>query len=463
MKGVVSNKSVLAFLRFRSKWVIRFLCFAFVFSIGQFAITKPAEAACACGPGQCFLGDCISALNDLITTHITDLLIPTLAEFIQDLLAFEQWMIFVMMHTEFVPAMAAMTTQMNAVAMHQMLILGAFFDAEIQMETELLFQQLRIQAHKDYHPSDEMCAFGTVVRSLAATETKAQFNRAALAQHSLARQVGVLGMASAGSSQQDQESRWRQFITTYCDTDDNWLGPGTGLTLACDHDGTPGGPSGGTVANRINRDIDYARLIEDPRTLEVDFTNSGLVDDEEDVIALASNLYGHDTLARDISYGVMQREAAQDLYLALRSIAAKRAVAQDSFNAIVGMKAEGTAAVGQTREYLAAILKGLMPLGTSDEDIYSIMGENPSYYAQLEILAKKIYQDTDFYANLYDKPANVSRKLVSMKAIELMLDRAIYESQLRREMAVSVTLSSKLRSSFREAKGEGVTGSGSDD
>jgi hypothetical protein len=91
------------------------------------------------------------------------------------------------------------------------------------------------------------------------------------------------------------------------------------------------------------------------------------------------------------------------------------------------------------------------------------MGENPSYYAQLEILAKKIYQDTDFYANLYDKPANVSRKLVSMKAIELMLDRAIYESQLRREMAVSVTLSSKLRSSFREAKGEGVTGSGSDD
>ena len=41
-------------------------------------------------------------------------------------------------------------------------------------------------------------------------------------------------------------------------------------------------------------------------------------------------------------------------------------------------------------------------------------------------------------------PANVKRKGVALKAIELMLDRAIYESQLRQEMAMSVLLSAKL-------------------
>ncbi|MCB1532128.1 MAG: hypothetical protein KDJ35_04575, partial [Alphaproteobacteria bacterium] len=65
--------------------------------------------------------------------------------------------------------------------------------------------------------------------------------------------------------------------------------------------------------------------------------------------------------------------------------------------------------------------------------------------------AKTIYQNPDFYANLYDKPANVARKGVALKAIELMLDRAIYESQLRREMATSVLLSTKLRGEVEAA------------
>lgn len=464
MKGAVSQKSFFALsrLRFRRAFCLT-LFFAF-FAAGMLSFHKSSEAAaCACGPGECALMDCIAALTDLINIHVTDLLGSTLSEFKDDLIAFQDWMIETMLNKEFVPALAMMTTQMNAVAMQQMMIVGTFFDAEIQMDTDLLFQQLRIQAHKDYHPSDEMCAFGTVVRSLAATEAKGHFNRVALSQYAFARQVGSGDMSSAQSRQQDQEGRWRQFITTYCDTNDNWLGPGTGLTLACDHDGAPGGNSGGADPARINRDIDYQRLIEEPRTIKFDLTNTTTIPEEEDIIALSGNLYGHDVISRDIARSRLQKEEGQSLFLALRSIAAKRAVAQDSYNAIVGMKSEGNAVEGNAREYLAAILKELMPTDTSDEDIYAAMGENPSYYAQLEILAKRIYQNTDFYAALYDKPTNVNRKLVAMKAIELMLDRAIFESQLRREMAVSVMLSSKLRAGFHAAKGAGVTGTGSDD
>ena len=44
----------------------------------------------------------------------------------------------------------------------------------------------------------------------------------------------------------------------------------------------------------------------------------------------------------------------------------------------------------------------------------------------------------------------MKRKGAALKAIELMLDRAIYESQLRQEMAMSVLLATRLQKSVEE-------------
>jgi hypothetical protein len=136
----------------------------------------------------------------------------------------------------------------------------------------------------------------------------------------------------------------------------------------------------------------------------------------------------------------------------MRSIAAKRSVAQHSFNEIAGLKVAGTPETGKlnpskstTAKYLGEVLKNL---GVPDSEVTVMIGEQPSYYAQLEILAKRLYQSPDFYSNLYDKPANVARKGAALQAIELMVDRESYESQLRREMILSVLLSSRLNSEF---------------
>jgi hypothetical protein len=84
-------------------------------------------------------------------------------------------------------------------------------------------------------------------------------------------------------------------------------------------------------------------------------------------------------------------------------------------------------------------------MGLDPESPYiSESSADASYYAILEILAKKIYQNPTFFAELYDTPANVTRKSAAMDAIELMLDRAIYESQLRREMAISALLATRI-------------------
>ncbi len=486
MVNTLNNK--LQNLRFAAVYALFFfaLCFAGV------VLTPPSAQACC---WACAQDDCDNA-GDFIDDAHTDIRNRVAVEFDADLAAFEDWMIEVMFDEHFVPALGAMATQMGSVAMYYTSMIGMFFDAQIQMDTQRLFRKLQFEAHKDYRPSESFCYFGTNVRSLAASESIGQFNSLSLSRISLDRQLGAFGVVGAKKGYKgDYKARWGQFVKTYCDIgDNNYSGAGTGLTYACDHDGPNGNSDmGAENNNRINRDIDYTRLVDEPRTIDLDFSNDTLntenpfkitePGDEEDIIALSKNLYGHKVLSRNIAGTLMKSNNAQKLFLALRSIAAKRGVAQASFNAIIGMKSSGTTHMDeldliiyratstpstrllkQTRRYMAAIMHQLLP---SDPDgfganIFDLIGYSPSYYSQLEVLAKRIYQNPDFYANLYDTPANVSRKKVAMRAIELMVDRAIYESQLRREMNVSVLLSSKLRAAHRLADKGLATSKGSE-
>ena len=337
----------------------------------------------------------------------------------------------------FIPSLRNITQQLSSVAVYQVMTIGMMMDAKHQLETQRLFQVLQAEAHKDYQPSEDFCWFGTNVRSLASSEQAAQHNAAALNARQMERHLGTIGTAGAAGRNKDKASRWKQFTQRYCDPQDNGWRQGV-ENAGLSHEKICG--AGAADNHQANIDIDYTRLIEEPRSLDVDFSNADLAEDERDVMALGNNLYGHDVLSR-----VVDPETSPDVYMALRSVAAKRSVAESSYNAIVGMKSSGATEEASTRQFLAAVLT---ELGLPDDEALDILGARPSYYAQLEVLAKKIYQNPDFYANLYDKPANVARKSVALKAIELMLDRAIYESELRQEIATSVLLSTRLQDNF---------------
>lgn len=240
----------------------------------------------------------------------------------------------------------------------------------------------------------------------------------------------------------DLESRWEKFRTTYCDPRDNNYDADGGLTPIC----TSGDPA------RRGLDLDYTRLVDIPRTLPVDFQDPAATPEAmeaaEDVFALASNLYGHRTPMRKMEGLASEESGAQPFYMQLRSVLSQRAVAQDSFNAIVGLKAEAETE-GDTARYLAAIAKSA---GLEEDDIEKYLGENPSTYAQLEVLAQKMFQSPEFFVTLYDKPVNVERKKAALSAIELMLDRYLYESELRQEMLLSVLLSSSSKAEFDEVQ-----------
>lgn len=350
--------------------------------------------------------------------------------------------------TGIAPAMMMMTEQMSAVMMQQMMIIGTFFDAEQQMDVQRQFERLEAEARKDYEPSVGVCMFGTTIRSLASTEERSEESWEILNRKGRQRLLGNANSNAAEGVKEDKEGRLAQFKEVYCDVDDNNKlqgNPFTGLATLCG----AGGPD-----DRVNKDIDYTRTIEIPLTLDIDFLDEAdsLSDDEEDIMAMASYLYAHDVPNRPSEY-VLGPVEGQHAYLDSRSVMAKRSVAENSFYAIAALKVMGSFEVGptydstDTLEYMSVLLE---ELGFNSSDILRIYGvcktgippkcRRPSYMAQMEVLAKNIYQRPQFYVGLYDNPVNVARKGVAMRAIDLMLERDMFKSQLRSEAIISVLL-----------------------
>lgn len=326
-------------------------------------------------------------------------------------------------------AMQLMTEQLTGVAMHQMLILGAFLDANSQMRTERTFSEKAAQAHRDYHPDTGMCVFGTNVRSLAATERNGEMTAFFMGQRSQDRQIGNMQSAAARGGFEDLSGRVALFKKRYCSRVDD----GGAVADLCD----------GSTPELTGKDIDFTRAVDHAATLKIDFSDmQAPTDDEIDALALANNLYAHDLMLR-LPPGAMRTRSNQDEALDVRSVIAKRSVAEQSFNTLIGMKAQSSAEKGaETGKYMKVIMK---QLGVENaEDLDALVGDRPSYYAQMEVLTKKIYQQPDFFADLYEKPANTDRKKVAMQAIGLMQDFDTWQSYLRTEAMLSLVLELEL-------------------
>ena len=199
------------------------------------------------------------------------------------------------------------------------------------------------------------------MKSMAMTDRKVDVTAVLMAQHSQDRQLGAVNTASALGEDSDKESRIKQFREQFCQRFDN----NDGLNILCDwdQDGVPGPIIGGQNPDRRNKDIDFVRTLDKPWTVHVDMLYPSLrevlTDDEEEVFALASNLYGHELFirppARSLQALPNQRITnMQKTYMDIRSVVAKRAVAENSFNAIVGLKSNGAESVP---EYLIAMLQ----------------------------------------------------------------------------------------------------------
>ncbi|MGN7437361.1 MAG: hypothetical protein ACTHOO_01860 [Alcanivorax sp.] len=402
---------------------------------------QPAQAVCC--------DDCCTCIVETIPTDfvnwIQTALIINIYIWINLLLHQLIWFDITYWEQHMLPTFMHMGTQFASVGTFQVMIIGKFIDAKEQLETQRLLQELHARANKRYHPSIGMCEFGTRVLSLSATERKGAANALILSKRSSDRLLGNKETGALGGPKDDVKIRMATYQRAFCDQFDN----GSSLSALC-----PGlsPPLSDAEKNRLNRDIDYQRSIEDPWTIEFDLTAGGNPSEKDtEVIAMANNLYGYDTFERADVAALTNRPSdqvnnAQQAYLDMRAAAAKTKVAENSFNAIMAMKGEGTAG---SRAFIVSFLEELgMPSGEIDQ----FLGTNPSYYAQMEILTKKAYQTPIFYTNLYDKPANVERKGVAMQAIGLIQKFDLLKSYLRTEASLSVLLEVSVEQLQREVE-----------
>lgn len=308
-------------------------------------------------------------------------------------------------------------------------MIGGFVDAQVHTDAQLTLQRLTAKAMKDYVPGEQLCRFGTMSRSLAASEGISDATKRALNEVLIDRETQRLGTINSHSVGQGIGNRSRRFQARYCKPSEE----NTGLRRFCEAT---------AVDTTLNRDVDYTRALDVPMTLGINFVTAPTpaeINANSDVIALANNLIGAEGFKglseEDFRNSRMTSDDVQDY----RSMTAARGVARNSLVSYIGSKAPGS---GASAASMRAILAGM---GIDAANAQRLIGANPSYFAQMDILTKKIYQDPTFYAELYDKPANVDRQRAAMRAINLQQDNDLLKVIQRREMLLSTLLELKMR------------------
>lgn len=388
-------------------------------AIGLLLILTPPKPAAACPDWcGCEVGNHGILNGEMILQHALTNAWITLQFILHREIFWKEWM----WNYNIGNALMMWTNELSATGMAQLYAVGAFFDAKHQMETQRLLQMKMADAHRDYQPDIDMCTIGTAARGLGSTTRRAELTAYAIVENQIDRFTNARNSSGLMGTSLDRTSRFEQVRKRFCDPRDD------GRQMAAFVCTTPP-----TSAGR-NADVDYGRIVVDPWTINVDLTDGTRTEEEGDLLALASNLYAHN-IPPPFPDDLFSSERGKSYALSLRAIAAKHSVAAYSFGSIVGMKTAGSAASAGNTQYLKAVLDNLGATATETEQI---VGQRPSYYAQMELLTKKIYQHPQFYTNLYDAPANVERKSASIRAIRLVQDMDKFNSVLRTEQNLSV-------------------------
>lgn len=315
---------------------------------------------------------------------------------------------------------------------------ATFLEGQDHIRAVSALQQGSAQSARNYLPSESLCRFGTLSQSLATDDADVRTAQIAIATVGLKRDIGALGSASQAGAAGDMSARMDRFVKGNCkDTQGN-------LNLLCPSDSKRDFPDQ-EKDTRYNRDINYTRTIDIDQTLDANFVNtSELRPAVQDVMSLSQNLYGHKQVSGRLTEKQINTTAGQNVNRMTRSVSGARSVAQNTYAAIAAMKSQGS---GSSRPYMKAILT---KLGIADDKIDAALSEKPSYYAQMDILTKKLYQSPSFYVNLMEGKTNVARQSGAMEGLELMQDRDIYNSMRRSEMLLALMIQLQTRKELND-------------
>lgn len=317
---------------------------------------------------------------------------------------------------------------------------GSFLQAQTHNRALSALQEGAAAAGVTYAPSEALCRYGTLTQSLAADDIGTRTAQIAIARGGMKRDIGTRGTSSAAGNAEDVKMRMEEYIMETCGKNPEDL-------EMCGKNPQRRFPN---VARdtRTHADVNYTRTIEGNSTIEADYVDKAVGGDitpaEHSVRLLSYNLYGNKLISGRPTEKEMKTSAGQNKFLMNRSVSSARSVAQNSFAAIAGMKSRGN---GKNNEFLKALL---IQMGIDPDKSKGYLSDQPSYYAQMDVLTKKLYQEPSFYVSLMEGKTNVARQSSAMEGIEVMQDRDIYNSMRRSEMLLAILVQLQSRKKLED-------------
>jgi len=430
---------------------ITFLCL-------NFALSKAANACCNCCLWNTHITETLTTYTDTVSVAADGF------EKLVDFLYADSDDSKTLWKGQILPQLRIMGMELTTATQSFNTSIGAFFDAQSLQDSILRMQTLAAETARNQTPSVSMCQYATLSKSLSASEVAQKETTRAISVLNLKRNTLNNKLQSSRSSNDDAEARLAQFKSKYCiGISDSAEFSGVLGTL-CTAPAPPADPN--TIpplnARKRNKDINFVQTLGLPKTIPAalypgPYGPTESLSQFEDIIALSKNLYGSTAMNSATKEELTPKTGKTSQYnmLKRRALQAKRNVAQHSFANYVGLKAATDRADGSELS-IKPHIEGLLTLMGVDNsannrftDYFAKAGNeltesSPSYWTQMEVLTKTLYQDPRFYASLYDNPANVKRQQAAMKAIELMQERDIHETSLRTETLLSLWLESEL-------------------
>ena len=326
------------------------------------------------------------------------------------------------------------TNEMTTQIRNETARIGGFMDAQNNMRAMSTLQENQAAAARTFLPSEQLCRFATLSKGLASSQSTSDLIRLSMSNRSFERQLLRKNVASGinekgerikGQSA-DKDARWDSYTKYFCNPIQNGMGKGADGICKTTSDA------------QYNADVDFTRSVWDKPTLDITVTGAASKD-AQNITALADNLYASNLTSNMPTAAQLNPSLSENAdnirkYMLMRSVIAKRAIAENSFTSLVGMKAKGTPATAEATTNL------LKELGMPEDAAKAFVTENPSYYAQMDALTRKMYQTPAFYTNLMESGTNVGRQSAAMKALELMQTRDIYKTMQRSEMLMATLL-----------------------
>ncbi len=294
-------------------------------------------------------------------------------------------------------------------------------DAEIANDAAQETAEDQAEVATEMAPRTNLCVATGATVELASSEEGGQRTQAAAAEATTRyHSYGGGGAAPRGEGWEKQE-RLKSCKDTYCNPDDFRGAVGVALGI------TAGGN------RRVDNDIDVNRTLIEPLTLDImpGNTSDSSSPAFRDIMEMSKNLYGN-----EMFYDLTPQRLDRDLF-DIRQIQAKRNVLLESFMAQVGLKSKG---LNPVSAQTTAVFERL---GLPDEVIQRDLKGQPSYYALMDVVTRKLYQDADYYVQLVDDPAANDRIMASGKAFQNMLSRDMAATLQRQEILYSMLLELK--------------------